>query len=270
MTKKTTLRDIKIPSGLTLKSFRPSGKFSAAIDKHKKKIALGLAIASIGGAGAFVAHDLLFPAAAPQIQLASFAPEAQPALPDATSPSAPTAGDTASSVVQQTPAANPAEVIQAQQPIVGSPDNTALVPAKNTQIHGAGVVQQVATNPGTQPSPALEKQSVTDQLAQLNERLAAQDTKITQLQEETNRLKAQLDTKVRETKKTAPTASGNGFNVNRLNLLSISAEYAVVKTAQGSMTVKPGSAFPGGVVFISYDPTSHVLKTTAGEFLVQS
>lgn len=269
MTKKTTLRDIKMPSGLSLKSFRPSGKFSTAIDKHKKKIALGLAIVSIGCAGAFVAHDLLFPAAAPQIQLASFAPEPQLAPPDGSATSVPSGGDAASSVVQQTPAANPAELIQTQPPIVGSPDTTAPVTAKNTQIHGSGVVQQVATNTGVQPSPVAEKQSVTDQLAQLNERLAAQDTKIAQIQEETNRLKAQLDTKVRETKKPAPTA-GNGFNVNRLNLLSISPEYAVVKTAQGSMTVKPGSAFPGGVVFISYDPTSHVLKTTAGEFLVQS
>lgn len=266
MTTEKPLRAIKVPRGINLKNMR----FGSVLEKHKKKIGLILSIASIGAAGAYVAIDILSPTT-PRVKVAEFDPV---------------------SVVQTTPQEEaPIPVVPGEpQPGTGAADQAAGQPVSTNPppslpgtavLQGAGVAQPVATAPQDQlngsakpaATPKAQLPTLAEQFAALSERLSEQDDKIAQLQEETTRLKAQLGagTRVKEVKKPASASSGNSFDIRRLNLISISAEHAVVKTSNGgALTIPPGKAFPGGVVFISYDPVSHVLKTTAGDFLVQS
>ncbi len=259
MENETKLREIKVPRGMSL----GSKKASEVFDKHKKKLTIALAIGTLGIVSAVAVMEFL-PDSKPQVRLEDFVPPMPAPLSE---PTAPPAGD------------------QSSPPAIAGPEAAAPESPQPTlpgtaNLQGSGVTQSVNTNPPQPPGGVVQQQvkpsdpSAMELITALTERANDQDKKIAQLQEDLNKLRSHApsgSTKVREARKDSSMSGGNSFDIRKLNLLSISADSAVVRTGAGTtMTVTPGRPFPGGVVFISYDPSSHVMKTTAGEFLIQS
>lgn len=246
------MRDFKLSNSSMLKIAYPK----EFIAKHGKKTAIAAAVALIGLATFMFAEPLLFE---DEPIVSSHVVEAPP-VPATESTEVSDDSKAADGIMYDKDGNVVARVYNGEE----SPSQ----PGVSTELKGSGVKQAVSLTKGVEAGNQEAKliADLSSQVTDLTAKVAAQDERFAKLEESIKKLSAPQP-KPRKTSDVSD--AGNTFNVQKLNLIGIGPARAIIKTKDGQLIVKPGEAFPGGVVFISYDQSTHVLKTTAGEYLVQ-
>lgn len=102
-----------------------------------------------------------------------------------------------------------------------------------------------------------------------------QNTKISDLEDKIDKKLGGLSSQTIAANKRAMQAikkeadMANHFDISRLQVVSLTPALLTIIDRGQKVSVKPGQALPGGVVFLSYDTQTKVLKTSAGSYQVE-
>lgn len=125
----------------------------------------------------------------------------------------------------------------------------------------------LAAKPSNTPVSPTGSLSVEEQIKVLEDRLNNQERMIRKLQTGLKVATAE------------PTNVAAGSSTNKaqsideadINLLSVTPNSAIVRTTSGNTkTIPVGKKLPGGATFLSYDPSTQILKTSRGSFSVEN
>lgn len=130
-------------------------------------------------------------------------------------------------------------------------------------------------NSGDQKKLQEELEIVKNRINALASQNTAQAAKITELEKRIDKQVMQLAIDANEAINRSNELSQrqnqitNRFDISSLQVVDISPNALSIMDHGKRVSVKPGQALPGGVVFISYDAKKKVLRTSAGSFSVE-
>ena len=107
---------------------------------------------------------------------------------------------------------------------------------------------------------ALEQDSMNAKIVEIQDKL---NNQLTTLKSQADASRSVANKAIADRKEWT-----NKFDINKLSIVELDAQQLTVVDHGARVSIKPGQALPGGVVFLKYDAQSKILTTSAGAFQV--